>query len=94
VPPGVNGTYSAPSVTRDGNLIVLAADGPSHSLDFYWQTNGDPTGNWHQETVAATGAAYSAPSIAVDGNQIIIVVEDRTAASCSSGRPRGTRSGT
>ena len=86
--------HSAPSVTRDGNLIVIAVEGAGHSLDFYWQSNGDPSASWHPELVAGPGSAYSAPSIAVDGDRIIIAVQGPDHSILFYWQTTGTRSGT
>ena len=41
---------TAPSMTTDGNNVNIAVQGPSHTLDFYWQANGSST--WHPEQIA------------------------------------------
>jgi hypothetical protein len=66
-------TYSAPSVRQDGRSVIIAAQGPVSSLDFYWAANG--TSVWHPETVAGSGTTFSAPSQTVNGNSVNIVAE-------------------
>jgi len=51
---GKNTTYSAPSMTTDGNSVNIAAVGASSSLRFFWAVNGTDT--WHPETVAPRGS--------------------------------------
>lgn len=46
-------TSSAPSMTIDGAVINIAAEGLSNSLDFYWAVNG--SGTWNPEQVAPPG---------------------------------------
>jgi hypothetical protein len=53
--------------------VVIAAEGPNNSLDFYWQQNG-ATG-WNPETVAGARSTYSAPSLAVNGGGVNIVAQ-------------------
>jgi len=66
--PGVD---SPPSMTTDGNGIIIAAEGPSNSLYFYWALNG--SSNWASERLP--GSTAFAPSIATDGNNVIIAAE-------------------
>jgi hypothetical protein len=53
-------------MVQDGNGVNIVAEGPNHSLYFYWATNG--TSTWHQETVAGANTTYSAPALANIGN--------------------------
>jgi len=64
---------SATSVAQVGNSSVIAAEGPGHSLIFYWQTIGGVP--WHPEFVAGPGSTYSAPSVAQVGNSSVIAAE-------------------
>jgi hypothetical protein len=72
---GIQTTYSAPSLAQNGNTTIIAAQGPSNSLDFYWAFNG--SSNWGPELVAGAGTTYSAPSIAanISGNGVNIAAE-------------------
>jgi hypothetical protein len=47
------GTASAVSVAPVGRSSVIAAEGPGHTLVFYWQTIGAKP--WNREIVAAGG---------------------------------------
>jgi hypothetical protein len=47
---GARTTYSAPSVTANGNSANISAVGAGSRLKFYWAVNGTKT--WHAETVA------------------------------------------
>jgi hypothetical protein len=40
---------TGPSMIPDGNSVNIVAQGPDHSLRFYWAANG--TSTWHPETV-------------------------------------------
>jgi hypothetical protein len=51
---GVHSTYSAPSMTTNGNSVNISAVGFQDRLKFYWAVNG--TATWHPETVAGKGA--------------------------------------
>ena len=66
----IAGPAQAVSVTQVGNSSVMAAEGPNHSLDFYWQTIG--TSPWHREVVAKAHTTFSAPSVAQVGNSSVI----------------------
>jgi hypothetical protein len=66
---------TAPSMTTDGNNVNITAQGPSHTLDFYWQTNGSST--WNPEQIADPGTIFSAPSMTTDGNNVNIATEGR-----------------
>jgi hypothetical protein len=46
---GTGTTYSAPSMTTDGNNVNITATGTGQSLWFYWAVNGSST--WHPEQV-------------------------------------------
>jgi hypothetical protein len=68
-------TYSAPAVTPvlsrlrgTGTLtfVVIAAEGPSNSLDSYNQIVGAPA--WNPLAAAGTGTTYSAPSLTTHPN--------------------------
>ena len=50
----MNTTYSAPSMTTDGNGVNIAAVGAGNRLRFFWAVNG--TSTWHPETVAPSGS--------------------------------------
>ena len=60
-------------MTVNGNSVNIAAEGPHHSLRFYWAVNGSPT--WHAEKVAGAGTTFSAPSMTVNGNSVNIAAE-------------------
>ena len=51
---GPRTTYSAPSITANGNSANISAVGAGQRLKFYWAVNGTPT--WHAETVAGPGS--------------------------------------
>jgi len=70
---GKGTTYSTPSVKQDGKSVIIAAEGPANSLEFYWAANG--TSAWHQESVAGSGTTFSAPSQTVNGKSVNIVAE-------------------
>lgn len=59
---GPGTAVDAPSVTSDGNLVLLASEAAGGRVNFYW-TNVLPL--WHPETVVASGA-ISAPSLSVN----------------------------
>jgi hypothetical protein len=48
---------SATSVAQVGNSSVIAAEGPGHSLRFYWQAIGGVP--WHPELVAGFGTTFA-----------------------------------
>jgi hypothetical protein len=50
---GIGTTYSAPSMTVNGNSVNISAVGAANRLKFYWAVNG--TATWHPETVAGKG---------------------------------------
>jgi hypothetical protein len=50
--------------------VIISAEGPSNSLDFYWAVNGSPT--WNPEIVAGSGTTKSAPVIAASDNWVTI----------------------
>jgi hypothetical protein len=50
--------------------VNIAAEGPSHSLDFYWAVNGSST--WTPEVVAGAGTTASAPAITVNQGSVNI----------------------
>jgi hypothetical protein len=58
-------------VTRNGSLLTIAAEGPNHSLEFYWQLGS----GWHREIVAGPGGAISAPSVATFGTSDVIAAQ-------------------
>ncbi len=64
---------SATSVTQVGTSSVIAAEGPGHSLLFYWQTIGGVP--WHPELVAGPGTTFSAPSVAQVGTSSVIAAQ-------------------
>jgi hypothetical protein len=71
-----NTTYSAPSLATWGSLTVIAAQGPNHSLDFYWGSNDYWNGTQPSFTrvmLAGADTTYSAPDLIVTGNQVDIV---------------------
>ena len=47
---------TAPSMTTDQNSVIISAEGPDHSLMFYYAHNG--TSTWHPETVAGPGTTW------------------------------------
>ena len=57
-------------MTTTTKLVIIAAEGASHGLDFYWQTLGAAT--WNPEQAASTGTTYSAPSMTTNSDGIII----------------------
>ena len=63
----------AVSVVQVGGSSVIAAEGPNHSLDFYYQAVG--TAGWHEEVVAGANTTYSAPSVAKVGNSSVIAAQ-------------------
>jgi hypothetical protein len=63
-------TYSAPSLTTGGNFMIIAAEGPSHSLKFY--SSADSGATWNPEQAASTGTTYSAPSMTTNSAGVII----------------------
>jgi hypothetical protein len=74
---GIGTTFSAPSVATYSDLFekltLVTAEGPDHSLMFYWRDATSAT--WHQETVIGSNSTYSAPSIAVEGTTTILAVQ-------------------
>ena len=52
------GPAQAVSVAHVGNSSVIAAEGPSHSLDFYWQPINS-TSPWQKELVDGAGTTYA-----------------------------------
>jgi len=66
--PGVD---SPPSMTTDGNGVIIAAEVPGNSLYFYWALTG--SSNWASERLP--GSTAFAPAIATDGNGVIIAAE-------------------
>ena len=79
-------------MTTDGNDVNIAVQGPSNTLDFYWQANGSPT--WDPEQIGGEGMAFSAPSMTNDGNNVNIAVEGPATAWTSTGRSTARRPGT
>lgn len=70
--PGVDNTYSAPSVAALGNnTIVITAMGPSGRLEFYSQILGSTS--WSPVQVAGYQSVAGNPSIAVVNNTPVIV---------------------
>src|SRR5580693_4082038 len=67
------GSASAASVAQVGLSSVIAAEGPGHSLLFYWQTIGGVP--WHPELVAGPGTTFSAPKVAQVGTSSVIAAE-------------------
>jgi hypothetical protein len=65
-------TISAPSVARQGNTTVLAAQGTGNRLNFYWSPNNGL--NWYPQMITQDGTAFSAPSIANNGIATVITV--------------------
>ena len=66
--------FSAPSVAQVGNSSVIAVQGGSNSLQFWWQPIGSR--QWNQEVVAGAGSgAFSAPSVAQVGNSSVIAAQ-------------------
>ena len=57
-------TASAQSITSNNsaNGVNIAAEGPNHTLKFFWATNGSST--WNPEQVAGKNTTYSEPAIA------------------------------
>ena len=51
---GPGSTFSAPSMTVNGNGVNISAVGARNRLKFYWAING--TATWHPETVAGPGS--------------------------------------
>jgi hypothetical protein len=47
----------APSLAQLGNSSVIAAEGPSHSLNFYWQSIGSNL--WNPQTADGPGPTYA-----------------------------------
>jgi len=70
---GPGTTFSAPSLALGNNSTSIAAQGPNHSLEFYWQTIGGTV--WGQESVNGSNSTYSAPSIGEGNNSTGITVE-------------------
>jgi hypothetical protein len=64
---------TGPSMIQNGNSVNIAAQGPDHTLRFYWAVNG--TATWHPETVAGPGTTYSAPSMIQNGNSVNITAQ-------------------
>jgi hypothetical protein len=48
---------SAASVAQVGNSLVIATEGPGHSLIFYWPSIGGVP--WHTELVAGAGTTFA-----------------------------------
>jgi hypothetical protein len=59
-------------MTVNGDTVNIAAQGPNHSLLFYWAFNG--SGSWHTETVGGDLSAAQGPSLTLDGNTFYIAV--------------------
>lgn len=53
--------------------MVIAAQGPSDSLAFYWAAS--VTAAWNLEIVAGAGTTFSAPAETVNGNSVNIASE-------------------
>ena len=70
----VAGPATAVSLADQQNLPEIAAEGPSNSLDYYYQS---VPGVWHEEQVpgGGPGTTYSAPSLAQVGGTTVIAVE-------------------
>jgi hypothetical protein len=51
---GQGTTFSAPSMTVNGNAVNISGVGELDRLKFYWAING--TNTWHAETVAGKGS--------------------------------------
>jgi hypothetical protein len=58
---GPGTTFSAPSITVNGNSVNIVAVGPDHSLRFYWAAIG--TGTWHLEFAAGVDTTFSVPAL-------------------------------
>jgi hypothetical protein len=74
-------TYSAPAVVEINETSFLgtpaydsmvAYEGPSNSLQYYWEAAGSGSGS---ETVAGPGTTFSGPSIATGNNSTSIAAE-------------------
>ena len=65
-------TISAPSVARNGDTTVLAAQGTGNRLNFYWSPNNGL--NWYPQMITPDNTAFSAPSIADNGTATVITV--------------------
>lgn len=53
---GTGSTFSVPTMAEGNNSTTIAAEGPHHSLSFYWQPYGGTT--WNYETAASNGSLY------------------------------------
>lgn len=63
-------THSAPAMARSNNTTLIATQGPNHTLEFWWNSDGDP--NWHWSGIAGPGTAYSAPAICRGFGDILV----------------------
>jgi hypothetical protein len=65
---GPGSTFSAPSIfvrsdtATQANEADIVAEGPNHTLQYYFATPGS---SWHNTQVSGPGSTYSAPSIFV-----------------------------
>lgn len=69
----VASTAGAETVAANGSSSLFAAEGPNHSLSFWWQ--GSAGGTFNPEQVAGPDTTYSAPAMVFTDNKAIIAVE-------------------
>ncbi len=69
----VASTAGAETVAANGSSSLVAAEGPNHSLSFWWQ--GSAGGTFNREQVARPNTTYSAPAMVFTDNKAIIAVE-------------------
>ena len=67
---GTETTYAPPAMTRGDNTTLIATQGPNHTLEFWWNSDGDP--NWHWSRIAGPGTACSAPAICRGFGDILV----------------------
>ena len=66
-------TSSAPAIARPDGGTVIAAEGPTHGLNFYQNNDGDPT--WNHYVIGGPGAetTYAAPAMNRGANNTTII---------------------
>ena len=70
---GVPAAAAAGPDSSPTNGTAIVAQGPRHSLNFYWQAEDSKT--WQHQRIAGDSSAYSAPSVAQAGSEAVVAVE-------------------
>ena len=66
-------TSSAPAIARPDGGTVIAAEGPTHGLNFYWNNDGDPTWNHYVIGGQRAQTTYAAPAMDRGANNSTII---------------------